>query len=45
MYQTLCKAYRGPDGPSKGKEAFDPSKEGLRKHDGEEFTPYHYDFK
>ena len=26
MYKTLCRSYRGPDGPNKGKEASKPSK-------------------
>ena len=34
MYQTLFRAYRGPDGPSKEKEAYKPSKSVMIKHEG-----------
>ena len=33
MYQTLCGAYRVPNGPSKVKEASNPSKVVMREHE------------
>ena len=45
MYSTLCRSYRIPDGPSKGKEDFRPSKAAMREHEGEQFISYHYNTK
>ena len=45
MYYTLCRAYRGHDGPSKEKEASKPYKEVMREHEGVEFVLYHFHHK
>ena len=45
MYQTLCRAYSGPDGPSKEKEAFRPYKAVMREHEGAQLISYHYNIK
>ena len=34
MYYTLCRSYRGPDGTSKEKEAYTPSKPVMLEYEG-----------
>ena len=45
MYQTLCRVYRDPDGPSKENYSTEPYKAVMREHEGEEFITYHYNLK
>ena len=45
MYQTLCRVYRDPDGPSKEKKASKTSKGVMREHEGEEYINYFYNLK
>ena len=45
MYQTLCIFYRDPNGPSKEKDAYNPSNEGIREKNWSEIIPYHYNLK